>query len=251
MVANQVFAQEEYKGPNRTIDHVNPAFPYYEFDKTMLANTPELIPIPSSEEPKKARVFAEALGRLMAEPVPSFVGEMGQVAYGVVKVLERLVEVHPEMAAYAMDNAKIMVTAWRKAGEQSIYVPLAKHFAQDERFSKIPSMVGYPDPSQKEPLVDYGLTASLMALAQTAKTSNPVKLLPKVQPIKTALDLCKERALGYLDQGNPKEALASFFSGLDSIPETRAQAWQLMGILKNAGELETPEQVRSFIVGFA
>lgn len=62
---------------------------------------------------------------------------------------------------------------------------------------------------------------------------------------------CKQRALEYIDQGDPRSAFLSMVSDLGKHPETENHlAIQLGTRLLIAGHLATPDQMREFIEGF-
>jgi hypothetical protein len=63
---------------------------------------------------------------------------------------------------------------------------------------------------------------------------------------------CKQRALAYLDAGEPvRDALASMFSDLRKHDETTGHpAVELGAMLLLGGHLSTPTEVRRFIEGF-
>ena len=65
------------------------------------------------------------------------------------------------------------------------------------------------------------------------------------------LQWCKDRALQYVDAGNTQEAFASMGSDLNKHDGTRNHAGMKVGIMMlMAGQLERPEDMRRFIVGF-
>jgi hypothetical protein len=65
------------------------------------------------------------------------------------------------------------------------------------------------------------------------------------------LQWCKERALEYVEAGDPTNALASMGSDLGKHPETRGHAGIQLGMmLLMAGQLSTPNEMRKFIEGF-
>lgn len=62
---------------------------------------------------------------------------------------------------------------------------------------------------------------------------------------------CKERALAYVEAGDPAQALASFFGDLLSRAETSTHPAIVLGAsLMFQGLLSTPEQVAEYINGF-
>jgi len=62
---------------------------------------------------------------------------------------------------------------------------------------------------------------------------------------------CKNRALDYLARGNRREAFFSMCSDLAGHEETAGHAGIVLGMqLFRGGHLETPEQMREFILGF-
>jgi hypothetical protein len=64
------------------------------------------------------------------------------------------------------------------------------------------------------------------------------------------IDWVKERALEYVDAGDPTNAVASMFSDLRKHPDTQDHgALELGGMLLLAGHLSSTHDVRDFIEG--
>jgi len=65
------------------------------------------------------------------------------------------------------------------------------------------------------------------------------------------LQWCKDRALEYVDNNDPDQAVASMMSDIGKHPETDNQAVKSMSIgLLMIGKLSTTNQVRTWINGF-
>ena len=65
------------------------------------------------------------------------------------------------------------------------------------------------------------------------------------------LQWCKGRALEYVEQNDPTQAIASMLSDLGKHPETaKHSAIELTSMLLFGGHLKTAEQVREHIQGF-
>ena len=65
------------------------------------------------------------------------------------------------------------------------------------------------------------------------------------------LQWCKDRALAYVDAGNPQEAYASMASDMTKHPETEHHAGIQLGLgLMMIGSLDTEAEMRKFIEGF-
>jgi hypothetical protein len=72
-----------------------------------------------------------------------------------------------------------------------------------------------------------------------------------MQPRAQHLEWCKKRALAYVDQGDTANALASMFADLAKHPKTRNHPDIERGdLLKIAGLLSTPQEMRHYIEGF-
>ena len=66
------------------------------------------------------------------------------------------------------------------------------------------------------------------------------------------LELCKKRALEYLDRGDPTEAFTSMLSDLRKHPELENHAGIRIGVgfMMLPGWITNPVEVRRWIVGF-
>lgn len=65
------------------------------------------------------------------------------------------------------------------------------------------------------------------------------------------LQWCKDRALEYVDQNDPSQAIASMLSDLRKHEDTaNHSAIELTGMLLLNGQLNTPDKVRRHIEGF-
>lgn len=65
------------------------------------------------------------------------------------------------------------------------------------------------------------------------------------------LNWAKQRAIEYVDMGNPQDAYASLVSDLGKHPETENHAGIQLGMMQMVGGfLETPDAMRKFIEGF-
>lgn len=65
------------------------------------------------------------------------------------------------------------------------------------------------------------------------------------------LQWCKDRAMEYLGNGDPKNAIDSFMSDMSKHPETENHtALELMTMMMFGGLLEGTPEVEKFILGF-
>lgn len=65
------------------------------------------------------------------------------------------------------------------------------------------------------------------------------------------LQWCKDRAIEYVQQGDVTNAAASFMSDMDKHDETRNHAaLKLMATMLFTGQLNSPDEMRKFILGF-
>jgi hypothetical protein len=72
-----------------------------------------------------------------------------------------------------------------------------------------------------------------------------------MQPRAQHLEWCKKRALAYVDQGYPQEALSSMISDLKKHPKTADHPGIALVLGRMAfGDLMPSGQVREFIEGF-